>query len=199
MGKRSDEVRIPKDKYYTWDGRAYPIIAPHLAEYSYFLEPCAGGGDMIVALEAMGLQCVGAGDIEPTGPVGPASWDGKIEQRPYEDSPMDEIEACDLIITNPPWKRSMLHPFLDWVIELGKPAWLLIDSNWSFTKQARPFLRHCAMIVPTPRLKWIPDTAHNAMDDTSWYLFKPEVCDTIFLNALESLAAMSNDALELIG
>jgi hypothetical protein len=50
------------------------------------------------------------------------------------------------------------------------------------TKQARPYLKHCSHIVPTARLKWIPDTSDSAKDDTAWYRFQAEPCSTILLN-----------------
>lgn len=166
MGKRSDMERLPKDKYYTWDKRAYPPLMPHLKEGASFAEPCAGKGYMVEALREMGLQCL---------------W--RSDKYPYEDDWMNEkmgvdalnispgnLRNCDYIITNPPWKRDILHEMIKHFASL-KPTWLLFDANWMFTKQAVPYLSMCEKIVNVGRLKWIPDSDHTGKDDCCWYHF----------------------------
>lgn len=199
MGKRSDFERRPKERYFTWDQRAYPVLMAHLdPSIQTFAEPCAGGGNMVMALQERGLQCLYAGDIDPDEPDGPALCDIPILTSDYKDIDDMGFATADAIITNPPWKRSMLHPFIDWCVWTEKPAWLLIDSNWAFTAQARPYLKYCSMIAPTPRLKWIWDSDHAAKDDTSWYLFGPEPVDTIFVNVALDEANLPNDAHDLL-
>ena len=185
MGKRSDKPKRPKDKYYTWDARAYDQVSRIFEQIGTFVEPCAGGGDMIYHLERLGLRCLHAGDIEPTKPDNPraAAVSVPIDAMAYWELPPDSALAdADCIITNPPWTRSALHPFIDWCVQSGKPAWLLIDSNWAMTRQARMMLRYCSHIVPNPRLKWIVDTTDSAMDDTAWFRFQAEPCETILKN-----------------
>ena len=200
MGKRSEFERIPKDKYYTWDARAYPVLFAHLGDdVKTFAEPCAGGGNMIMFLEDHGLRCVHASDIEPDEPDGLVAYEGpEIRTQSYETIDSMDFAVADVIITNPPWGRKTLHPFLEWCRDMGKPAWLLLDSNWAFTKQAQPYLVYCDLIVPTPRLKWIPDSDHAAKDDTSWYRFQPYACDTIFKNVPIEDAGVESDVLDLI-
>ena len=181
MGKRSDFDKIPKDKYYTWDARAYAPMRGIFRKIGTFIEPCAGGGDMIRALEQIGPRCVYACDIEPTCPDG--ATPEHIDAHSYEQIPRLAVERADYIITNPPWTRSAMHPFIEWCIASGKPAWLLIDTNWASSKQARPLLAYCSDIVPTPRLKWIPDSKDSAKDDTAWYRFQETPCDTIWRNS----------------
>lgn len=181
MGKRSDLPRIPKDKYYTWDNRAYDRVRTIFENIGTFIEPCAGGGDMIQAVENIGPTCVYACDIAPTDYTEPT--DVGVWPHSYELVPEKVLEQADCIITNPPWTRSILHPFIWWCIDSGKPAWLLLDANWAITKQARPMLAYCSDIVPTARLKWIPDTKDSAKDDTAWFRFQAEPCDTIWRNS----------------
>jgi hypothetical protein len=50
-------------------------------------------------------------------------------------------------------------------------AWLLFDSNWSNTKQSRGLLRHCTIILPIGRVKWIPDSPYAGKDDAAWFRF----------------------------
>lgn len=178
MGKRSDFEKIPKDKYYTWDARAYTPMRAIFRKIGTFIEPCAGGGDMIAHLEQIRPRCVYACDIEPT--------DGEttpIVKLSYDRIKPAVLKQADYIITNPPWTRSVMHPFIEWCIASGLPAWLLIDTNWASSKQARPLLAYCSDIVPTPRLKWIPDSKDSAKDDTAWYRFQGVPCDTIWRNS----------------
>jgi len=177
MGKRSDFEKIPRDKYYTWDARAYTPMRAIFRQIGSFVEPCAGGGDMIRALEAIHPRCVYACDIEPT-----ADFD-RILKLSYDQIDPAIFKHADYIITNPPWTRSVMHPFIEWCIASGTPAWLLIDTNWASSRQARPLLSYCSDIVPTPRLKWIPDSKDSAKDDTAWYRFQETPCDTIWRNS----------------
>lgn len=185
MGKRSDFDKIPKDKYYTWDARAYTPMRSRFRKIETFIEPCAGAGDMVAALQDLGLRCVLACDIAPEcrlehGRLGILT---PIVEASYEQITPEYLAAADYIITNPPWTRSIMHPFIEWCIESRLPAWLLIDTNWASSKQARPFLTYCSDIVPTPRLKWIPDSKDSAKDDTAWYHFQSHPCDTIWRNS----------------
>lgn len=184
MGKRSDMDRIPKDKYYSFDPRAYEPMRAIFAKIGTFIEPCAGGGDLISGVQALGPKCVYACDIEPDDPDGPVdpAIVKMICKHSYEDLHPEYVQGADYIITNPSWTRKDMHAFIRWCIASGVPAWLLLDSNWAWTKQARPFLTYCSDIVPTPRLKWIPNTDHAAKDDTSWYRFQSEPCETILRN-----------------
>jgi hypothetical protein len=177
MGKRSDFEKIPKDKYYTWDARAYVPVRSIFRKIGTFIEPCAGAGDMIRQLEKIGPRCTYACDVEPTGEF------ERIVDHGYEEIGTAIFKHADYIITNPPWTRSVMHPFIEWCIASGLPAWLLIDTNWASSKQARPFLAYCSDIVPTPRLKWIPDSKDSAKDDTAWYRFQGTPCDTIWRNS----------------
>ena len=51
------------------------------------------------------------------------------------------------------------------------PTWLLIDYDWSATKQAAPFMAHCSDIVILPRLKWFEGSKNTGKDNHAWYRF----------------------------
>lgn len=159
MGKRSNFERIEKDKYDTVDPRAVPPLIPHLRQYQY-IEPCAGKGLLIDQLTRNGCECVYACDTDPDG-IG-------IDQQ----DALTIIGIKHQIITNPPWKRKLLHPLISHFITLGVDVWLLFDAGWAYTEQAAPFMQNCHNIIVVPRLQWIPGSDFSAQDDCAWYLFR---------------------------
>jgi hypothetical protein len=92
-----------------------------------------------------------------------------------------ELNLADMIITNPPWSRPVLHPMIYHLSAL-KPTWLLFDSDWAYTKQSSDIMRTlCTDVVAVGRLIWIPDTKISGKDNTSWYKFDVNKNrDTIF-------------------
>lgn len=161
MGKRSNFVRRPNDKYPTFDKRVVPPLLRHL-EPGEFVEPCAGDGTLIDLLEPYGWRCTQAFDLVP----------GRedIEQG---DAMTARLGPGRKAVTNPPWSRDLLHPIIENLAAQGE-TWLLFDAAWAFTRQARPWLRLCHKIIVVGRLKWVPDTPHDAQDDCAWYLFGPD-------------------------
>lgn len=161
MGKRSDFERLPRDLYETPLHAAEPLFA-HLGPAQRFLEPFAGAGALIDVLQAQGHVCVGATDIEPLR--------NDILPRDFRDFHARDFPEADLIISNCPWKRPILH---DAIVHLSDqlPTWLLFDADWMHTKIARPFMPRCRRIVSVGRVKWIPGSEHVGMDNAAWYLF----------------------------
>lgn len=161
MGKRSDFPRRANDAYDTWDVRALrPLLS--LVGPGSFVEPCAGKGDLVDQLEAAGLPCALAFDVEPR------RFD--IE---YGDAMTAQLPPGSRVITNPPWSRPLLHA----IIENFAPqceTWLLFDSDWPFTQRAQKPLRWCHAILPIGRLRWIPGSKWDAQDNVAWYLFGPD-------------------------
>jgi len=157
MGKRSDFERVEKDYYPTIDPRAVAALLPHLPPKATFAEPCYGQGHLVPPLEAAGHSCLWATDIS----------DG-FDALNLTDS---ELIGCDFIITNPPWSRPLLHPLIVHFASL-RPTWLLLDADWSHTKQAGPFLdRFGIRIVSVGRLIWQEGTKMQGKDNAAWYLF----------------------------
>ena len=161
MGKRSGQFdRIPKDKYATPREAVLPLL-PQLPARTLFAEPCAGNGALIDLLASEGHQCVLASDVAPERP-----WIQVLDALELRN-----IDA-DMVITNPPWTRNILHPIIDHLSAI-LPCWFLFDADWAYTRQSADLIRRCAKIVPIGRIKWIPDSPHVGKDNACWYQFLP--------------------------
>lgn len=163
MGKRSDFIRVDKDFYRTIDKRAGDILSPFLMEGMTYAEPCYGLGDLAGQLNAYGLKCHHASDIN-------GSYNYVVERDALELT-ADDLKRCDVIITNPPWSRPILHQMITHFSSL-KPTWLLFDADWAHTQQSASYIKDlCTDIVSVGRLKWIPDTNMSGKDNCAWYKF----------------------------
>ena len=107
MGKRSIFPRIPQDAYST-PAEAVPPLLPHLEPGSRFFEPCAGEGRLIEHLVNAGHICVGRCDL----PTDARTWRYL------------SIESGVVFVTNPPWRRDVLHPIIANLSD-QLPTWLL--------------------------------------------------------------------------
>lgn len=136
-------------------------LFPHLAPGTKYIEPCAAAGQMVEHLKKHGHECVYACDIEPG-----AAWVEKRDvlffARPFP--------KADKIITNPPWKREILHPMIK-IFTAQADTWLLFDTDWASTVQAKPFKAITKKIVAVGRVKWIPGSRDQGKENCSWYLF----------------------------
>jgi len=170
MGKRSDFERVPRDFYPTPREAVIPLVA-HLPAAFSFMEPCAGDGALIDHIEALtGGSCFYAYDVEP-----------RAEDIKQQDALQIGRCTTDLIITNPPWDRKLLHPMITQFSDLA-PTWLLFDADWLHTRQSTPFLPRLRKIVSVGRVKWIPDSKMTGKDNCAWYLFdKPSDSPTVFV------------------
>jgi hypothetical protein len=182
MGKRSNFERIERDYYPTPIKAVEPLIR-HLKQRTFY-EPCVGDGRLIEHLESYQLKCNGHSDIEPL-----CESTAKNALTINE----NDVKDCDYIITNPPWKRKILHPMIRHFISL-RPTFLLFDANWVYTKQAIPFMRYCVKIITIGRVKWIEGSKMAGKDDCCWYHFNKNNTDqtlfypqTLLNNTLEEL------------
>ncbi len=162
MGKRSNFEKRKNDAYDT-PAAAMKTLRPHLVGITEFVEPCAGAGGLIDLLEAEGLRCLAAYDIEPR------RWD--IE---YADARTLRLPRPVPVITNFPWSRHLLHPMIR-NLATQTTVWTLLDADWAFcVKGEVPELMDlCHAIVAVGRLKWVPGTKHTAQDNSAWYKFGP--------------------------
>ena len=163
MGKRSSFRRMKNDAYDTPRDPTIPL-RPHLPAAFSFIEPCAGKGDLASHLRSFGGICLEMFDIEPRAtPVN--EWDAM------------RLRSCEAqyIITNPPWTRELLHPLILHLCQLA-PTWLLLDAAWAFTKQCRPYMRHCRKVVAVGRVRWIPGSPHAA-DEPTLFFTQPEAAE----------------------
>jgi hypothetical protein len=155
MGKRSNFKRREADFYPTPRAPVVPLI-PYLRLQGIrsFAEPCAGNGALVRHLEAFGLCCVYSGDI-----------------RTGQDAlTRDSYGAIDAIITNPPYTRELMHPLIEHFQRIA-PTWLLLETDWMFTRQAEPFIISCSRVVRIGRVKWFEGSKHNSKDNYGWFRF----------------------------
>jgi hypothetical protein len=152
MGKRSLFPRIPQDAYPTPAEAVAPLLG-HLAARTRYIEPCAGEGRLIEHLERAGHVLVGAYDLPD---------DARVKRY--------EVSGADAFITNPPWRRDVLHSI---IVNLSDqlPTWLLLDAAWIHTQQSAPYLARLRKIVSVGRVKWIKDSPFTGKDDCAWLLF----------------------------
>ena len=144
MGKYSNFDRVEKDFYPTIDPDAIP---QSLIEWIYgtnYAEPCYGNGDLEDALMEI-AHCKWRSDIRRT--VESSKVMDAVEIGPKD------VKDCDLIITNPPYKRDVLLPLLDHFLTL-KPTWLLLPADMMHNKYMSKYLDHCLLIISVGRLYW---------------------------------------------
>jgi len=166
MGKRSDFQRKPRDYYPTPLAAVVPLI-PHLPSSFTYAEPCAGDGRLIQHISKLlpGSECTFASDIELR------DSDEDIEEIDAFDITDDHLHHSDLIITNPPWDRKLLHPMIEHFSNL-RPTWLLFDADWVHTVQSSELVKtRLRKIVSIGRVKWIENSAGSGKDNAAWYLF----------------------------
>lgn len=126
------------------------------------MEPCAGDGTLVDHLEKNNMKCVFKSDIEPQRK--------DITKLNAFDIDIFMFMAADLIITNPPWDRKILHPLLLHFVGII-PTWLLFDADWIHTKQSVEYLPYLRKIVSVGRVKWIADSQNTGKDNCCWYYF----------------------------
>lgn len=162
MGKRSSLERVERDFYPTPLAAVLPL-APHLPARFNYAEPCCGDGALVRHIDKISDDgwCLLESDIEPQGPYQKAS---------AFDLTVTDLDGVDLIITNPPWDRKILHPMISHFSAL-KPTWLLFDADWMHTKQSAQFIPCLRKIVSVGRVKWIPGSKMTGKDNCAWYLF----------------------------
>lgn len=161
MAKRSEFERIERDYYRTFDPKAGEALASFLLPNISAIEPFAGAGDLVN--QTPWINWLAKTDIEPQ-----ADEIGQKDAFSYNEK---DLESVDLIITNPPWSRPILHKTIEHFAVL-KPTWLLIDANYIFTKQASVYIReYLTDIITIGRVKWIPNTKMSGKDDCIWARF----------------------------
>ena len=164
MGKRSDVARVERDYYPTPIEAVGPLI-DHLPYHFDYVEPCAGDGRLIEHIRTLtggGGECLFKSDIEPRA-------EG-IRQFDAMELDIGGPGVVDFVITNPPWQRSFLHPFIEKYIHIA-PTWLLFDADWMHTKQSAIYMTYCKAVVSVGRIKWIEGSKHTGKDNCCWYLF----------------------------
>ena len=164
MTKRADG-RFPRnhrDFYPTPEQAVWPLL-PHLPPSTRFYEPCAGNGSLSLILVRHGHQCVGQSDLYPQ----------SLQVKPMDARELQNVSlgGADVFITNPPWKIPLMHEIIA-ALSLRRPTWILLYSDWLFTKQASLLLSHASMIIAIGRVRWLPGSPHDGFDNCCWVRFE---------------------------
>ena len=160
MGKRSDFPKVDKDFYATIDPKATEPLIPFIRGKTY-AEPCYGNGDLEDLLMDVAI-CQWRSDIRET-----------VSSSKVMDAlslTKEQLEGIDLIVTNPPFTRTVLMPMLDHFITL-KPTWLLLPADLMHNVYFGEAMRRCSKVVSIGRLKWIKDSPHASVDNFCWYFW----------------------------
>lgn len=166
MSKRSNTFeRNPRD-YYPTPFEAILPLQGYLRQGFTFCEPCVGDGRLVDHLEKwFDADCLFACDIEPQ-----VKW---AVTKDAKDLNSEEVEYCDVIITNPPFKWEVLAPLMTKWISL-KPTILLLPADFMHNVRFAPFLAHCEDIISVGRIKWIEGSKNVGTDNYAWYCFTPK-------------------------
>ena len=90
----------------------------------------------------------------------------------------------NLIITNPPWDRKILHALIEKIVDEKRAAWLLFDADWCHTKQSTQYMPYVGKIVSIGRVKWIEGSKHTGKENCAWYYIDHEITETTFYGRL---------------
>lgn len=162
MSKRSNFPKVEKDFYPTIDPNAIPQRLVDEIRGKTYAEPCYGDGDLEDLLMDVAV-CRWRSDIRQT--VGSSKlWDAMTLSE-------HELERCDLIITNPPFTKSVLLPMIDKFMAL-RPTWLLLPADMMHNKYFAPYMDKCTKVISVGRLKWIKDSPHTSTDNFCWYYWE---------------------------
>ena len=133
-------------------------------------------------LEKHGHSCYFASDLEPQDePVDIAG--AMVSHKAITADALTlttPLQGADVIITNTPWSRHILHPMIEH-FRKHKRAWILLDAGWMFTKQSADYMGYCSKVVAVGRLRWIADTKMTGKDDCVWLCMEQTRCETIFI------------------
>jgi hypothetical protein len=169
VGKRSDFERVERDFYPTPPEPVFDL-SPFLRGVRGFCEPCVGNGQLAESLTRLGHDLVLACDIEPIEEA--AAYARKMDCLELTEA---DLKGVSHIITNPPWPaaRGRGEPTLGIIRHLSRlrPTWLLLSADFAHNAYAAEVMEYCHIIVSVGRVKWIPDSKHQGVDNAAWYLF----------------------------
>lgn len=160
MGKRNNFEKKPRDFYPTFDPRAVEPLVPFIRGKTY-AEPCYGDGDLEDLLMDV-ATCKWRSDVRET--VGSSKVMDALSLT------KEQLSGIDLIVTNPPFTRSILMPMLSHFITL-KPTWLLLPADYMHNIYFGDAMRKCQKVVSVGRLQWIKDSEHSSADNFCWYFW----------------------------
>lgn len=172
MGKRDNNKfeRKGRDFYASIDPAIADTLEQHLPLPTYYIEPCAGAGDLVNMLSKhLGIVCVGAWDIDPQS-------SSVTKENCLDVKSVDR--GVTHFITNPPFTWSMLQPILDHLPTL-KPTWLLLPADYMHNVRMGPYMKRCEEVVSVGRLYW-ETNKKKGVDNYAWYKFVDKPVETVF-------------------
>lgn len=162
MGKRSNMPRKKNDAYDTPYSPAIPALLPHLPSACYYIEPCAGKGNLINHLAKHGHTCTLAIDIEPraAGILRKSAFALRVKKG----SPKPRF------ITNPPFKDEWLFPLMKHLCPMGE-VWLLLPADKAINANFSEYLRVWGRdIVAIGRISW-EENGVGSTENFAWFRF----------------------------
>lgn len=168
MSKRSDFEKNPRDYYRTFDRRAGDALAPFIQDVKYFAEPFCGAGDLTHQLqENHGKICMWKSDLEPQPDL---SYGVNCKVMDFRDVWHEQIQFCEVMITNPPFTREVFHDAIEHFTGiLNIDCWWLMSSDWLFNKgSAKMIDKYVTDVVAIGRMKWIPNSKMSGKDNMIW-------------------------------
>jgi len=143
VSKFSSFERIDKEFYPTIDPKSIPPnFLKHIKGKTY-AEPCCGAGDLI-NLIGDNAVCRWKSDLNPAG-CGVA-WDAMKLSK-------NELEKCELIVTNPPYLKDVLLPLISHLSSL-RPTWMLLPADIMHNGYMVEPMKKCERVVSIGRLYW---------------------------------------------
>ena len=163
--------RAERDFYPTPEAAVTPLLW-RLRKGTRFYEPCAGNGTLSMTLGHYGMVCTGQSDLYPQS--------GAVKPLDALKLSRELLNDADVIVTNPPWERKLLHELIDHLRSLA-PTWLLLDADWLFTQQAAPFLRTASVIIAMGRIRWMAGSPSDGYDNHAWVRFEAHDMLPVFI------------------
>lgn len=166
----SAKEQNPHSFWATPEEAVLPLL-PHLKLQTWFVEPCAGAGDLVRALSLHGHNLYWASDIAPR-------HDFILK--------MDAVTAImslqkpdnDLrIITNPPFARHNMATLFEMIrcFSAHAPTWLLLPAAFKYNDYAPEFMAYCHKVVTIGRIQWVAGSKGKGFNDFAWYLFDQNI------------------------
>jgi hypothetical protein len=165
MGKRQQDYEHQPLGFYPTPIRAFTPLPPHLDRGGRYADPCAGDGALCEHLARAGFVVAWAMDLAPR------------DRRILRGDAMALTAAHDAtaFVTNPPWpeRGRRGEPALSILQRLATlaPTWALLPADFMHTYYGAEPMRFCRHVVTVGRIRWIPDTANDGVDNCAWYLF----------------------------
>jgi hypothetical protein len=176
MSKRSNFVKVERDYYPTTDPKVKVPEFINSIKGKTYAEPCYGHGDLenlIINVASLRYKS----DIRAT------NLTCKVQDAMALTK--EQLKDCDLIITNPPFTKSVLLPMIDKFISL-KPTWLLLPADYMHNQYFRPYMNLCTKVVSIGRICWFPTDEGKRVastDNFAWYFWPKKATgdsDTLF-------------------